>query len=86
MMSSPLEMLERAVVLLKPLKRQFVFLGGAAVAVHLDDPTSPGIRVTNDVDCVVEIANYPALSELEEALRDAGFEQRMDTSSHHSVS
>ncbi len=75
---SPLEMLERAVVLLKPLKRRFVFLGGATVALHLDDPSGPGIRVTKDVDCVVEIANYPALSKLEEALREAGFEQRMD--------
>ena len=49
MSTSPIEMLERAAQILEPLSHQFVFLGGATVALHLDDPTSPGIRVTKDL-------------------------------------
>lgn len=36
---------------------EFVFLGGAAVGLLITDAAAPLIRVTNDVDCIVEVTS-----------------------------
>lgn len=76
MNASPIDLLERAGTVLATLSQDFVFLGGATVVLHLDDSNSPGLRITKDVDCVVEAATLVEFAALEEELRTQGFEQR----------
>lgn len=61
-----------------PLKEEIVFLGGATVALYLQDPAAPSVRPTDDVDCIVELASYAGYAALERRLRELGFEN--DTS------
>jgi predicted nucleotidyltransferase len=68
-------MLSRANDLLKPLGREVVFVGGATVHLHVDDPGAAPVRTTKDVDVVVAVANYADFSRVEEELRQHGFEQ-----------
>jgi len=50
-----LAMLEFMVKKLGALKDEFVFLGGCATALLIDDPIVPDIRTTLDVDCIVDV-------------------------------
>ena len=52
-----IEMLKIVAKGLRDFKEQVVFLGGATVALHVTDPGATNVRVTMDVDCVVEIAS-----------------------------
>jgi predicted nucleotidyltransferase len=54
------------------LKDQVAFIGGAAVSLYKDRPTSE-VRVTEDVDIVIEITTYAAFAIIEENLRKKGF-------------
>jgi predicted nucleotidyltransferase len=54
------------------LKSKVVFIGGATVSLYKDRPTSE-IRVTEDVDIVIEIATYAEFAKTEEKLRAKGF-------------
>jgi hypothetical protein len=49
------------------------FVGGATIALYVDDPGAADIRVTKDVDCVIDIADYGAFARLETRLRELGF-------------
>jgi len=40
---------------LRDLKEEVVFVGGATVGLHITDPAAPEVRLSKDVDCVVEI-------------------------------
>ena len=40
---------------LTPLLDQFVFLGGCTTALFVTDEAAPDVRVTNDVDVIVEV-------------------------------
>lgn len=71
-------MLETIARALSSLKDEVVFLGGATVALYLQDPAAPEIRPTDDVDCIVELASYASYAEIESRLRRLGFEN--DTS------
>jgi len=70
-------MLVLAKNLLAPLDRKVVFVGGATVHLHIDDPAATPVRTTKDVDVLIEAASYLEFSQLESALRDHGFEQIM---------
>lgn len=75
MTASPnIRMLEAIARALGPLKEGLVFLGGATVALYLQDPAAPEVRPTDDVDCIVELASYASYAELERRLRQRGFE------------
>jgi hypothetical protein len=66
-------MVEKVAKGLSPLKSEVVFVGGAILALYLDDPAMPEIRPTNDVDCVVELVGRSAYHALEKRLRTLGF-------------
>lgn len=70
--------MERAYLELSKLSQRFVFVGGATVSLHIDDDSSRPVRVTKDVDFVVEVAGYAEYAVLEEQLRAIGFEQKLD--------
>jgi len=55
------------------LKDRVVFLGGATVDIYIDDPAAPPLRVTDDVDCVAEIASLQDYHRLGERLQALGF-------------
>lgn len=60
---------------LGPWRERVVFVGGAVVNLYstrADVPPEP--RVTDDVDCVVEVAPRAAFYQLEDELRQLGFE------------
>jgi hypothetical protein len=51
----------------------FVFTGGAAVSLYVDDVMQEASRPTGDVDVVVEVTAYGRFAKMEEQLRQAGF-------------
>jgi hypothetical protein len=55
------------------LRERVVFLGGAATALLITDSASPDVRVTTDVDVIVEIASRVDYYRLADSLRFAGF-------------
>jgi len=54
--------LDLAAELLGELVDEVVFLGGATIGVWITDPAAPPVRVTKDVDAIVE-ATYAQLEE-----------------------
>lgn len=72
-MSSNLERLKIIAEGLGELNRQVVFVGGSVAELYADNPAATEIRMTEDVDCVIELATYRGLYELEEAIRRKGF-------------
>ena len=57
------------------LRERVVFLGGAATALLIPDSAAPDVRVTIDVDVIVEIASRGDYYRLAESLRTAGFSE-----------
>jgi hypothetical protein len=51
-----LELLEAAIGQLGTLADELVFIGGCATGLLLTDPGAPPLRVTRDVDVMVEVA------------------------------
>ncbi len=70
-----LEILETTVQRLGSLADKMVFLGGCATGLLLTDPAAPPIRVTHDVDVIVEIASLVDYHRLAERLRGRGFSE-----------
>lgn len=58
---------------LNTLVERVAFVGGATIALYIDDPTASDARVTDDVDCVVELSSLIELEQLEKRLRAFGF-------------
>ena len=59
--------------ILKSIKKDVVFVGGATVSLYADSKSSE-VRPTDDVDVVIELAAYNNYTQLEEELRNVGFE------------
>ena len=57
---------------LGPLKDKVVFVGGATVSLYRERDW-PEVRITEDVDIVIEIWQYGSYAALEEQLRSIGF-------------
>jgi hypothetical protein len=70
-----IELLELAHGALGKLVDDVVFVGGATVALWITDPAAPPVRVTEDVDVIVEVTRRSAYYKFEESLRKAGFRE-----------
>jgi hypothetical protein len=73
-----MEMLQVAVDRLGPLVDDLVFLGGCATGLLLTDPAAPPIRITRDVDVLVEVATLASYHNFNENLRKRGFSEDTD--------
>ncbi len=69
-----LEILEIAAHALGPLCDELVFLGGCATALLITDSAAPPVRVTRDVDTLAEVGTAAEYHDLEDRLRQRGFE------------
>ncbi|MGC9195391.1 MAG: hypothetical protein ACP5IL_08050 [Syntrophobacteraceae bacterium] len=77
--SATLEMVKTVARGFGDLKDRVVFLGGAATSLLITDPALPHIRTTFDVDVIVEVVSRMEYYRLEDALRERGFTQRIDS-------
>ena len=73
-----LPLLEAVVERLGKLSEHMVFVGGCAVGLLVTDPAAPCLRVTHDVDVLVEVATLAGYHRLSEELRRCGFNEDMD--------
>jgi len=55
------------------LREKVVFVGGCATGLFITDPAIPEVRVTKDVDVIIDIATRMEYSRLEADLRSKGF-------------
>lgn len=68
-----------AVALGDELLARLVFVGGCTTALYITDPvTLQGVRATDDVDLIVDLAGFPAWAQLVEQLRQQGFSEAAD--------
>ena len=70
-----LEIMQLAVEQLGELVNEMVFLGGCATGLLITDPAAPSIRVTRDVDAIVQITSLIEYSRLSKKLRAQGFKE-----------
>jgi hypothetical protein len=56
------------------LASEVVFVGGATIALLIDDPASMPVRPTDDLDMIVETSSRQRYYELETKLRARGFQ------------
>ena len=73
-----IEILEFAIAQLGELADEMVFLGGCATGLLITDQAAPPIRVTKDVDAIVQVLSRAEYYQLSEKLRAKGFKE--DTS------
>lgn len=59
------------------LREKVVFIGGCTVGLFITDKAMPEVRVTQDVDVIVEVASRAEYYKLEEQLQHKGFKQDM---------
>lgn len=57
------------------LRERIVFLGGAATALLITDQATPDVRITTDVDVIVEVASRVDYYHLAESLRNLNFRE-----------
>jgi hypothetical protein len=74
-----IDILIKTVNLLGPLADEMVFIGGCATGLLLSDPAAPPIRVTEDVDVIVEVTTLTGYHRLSEQLRKRGFREDLGT-------
>lgn len=68
-----------AVALGDELRERMVFVGGCTTALYVTDPiTLEGVRATDDIDLIVDLAGYAQWAELLEQLRQRGFTEAVD--------
>ena len=72
------DLFERAVRLLAPVLDELIFVGGCATGFMFTDPAAAGIRPTNDLDAIADVASYAAYTTLANRLRAIGLKE--DTS------
>lgn len=72
-----IELLTRAVDRLGALSQEMVFLGGCATGLLITDSAAPPLRVTVDVDAIVQVTSLTAYHRLSEKLRVQGFSEDM---------
>ena len=70
-----LEMLEAVAQVLLPLNHEIVFLGGAATGLLLTDTAAPPIRITRDIDIIIEVVSLVAYHQFNKKLRNLGFSE-----------
>lgn len=62
---------------LGPLNEQVVYIGGATLSLYVAERMAFDVRPTEDVDIVIELASYLGYSQLDEQLRQLGFQNDM---------
>lgn len=68
-----------AVALGDDLRARLVFVGGCTTALYMTDPiTLEGIRATDDVDLIVDLAGFAEWAALTDQLRARGFSESAD--------
>ena len=78
-MVDPNLVLLRAMALaLGPLRERLVFVGGCAIGLLLTNPAAAGVRPTEDVDAIVEVASLAGYHALHPLLAERGFRQTME--------
>ncbi|MEW8200749.1 MAG: hypothetical protein AB2697_14555 [Candidatus Thiodiazotropha endolucinida] len=70
-----LKILTQAVERLGVLSDEMVFLGGCATGLLITDKAAPPLRVTKDVDTIVEASTLAAYQRFSEKLRKQGFRE-----------
>ena len=70
-----LQILMLAVDQLNELAKDMVFLGGCATGLLITDRAAPPIRVTRDVDAIVQVYSRSDYYQLSEKLRNHGFKE-----------
>ncbi|MEW8076681.1 MAG: hypothetical protein AB2810_00490 [Candidatus Thiodiazotropha endolucinida] len=70
-----LKILTQAVERLGILSDEMVFLGGCATGLLITDKAAPPLRVTKDVDTIVEASTLAAYQRFSEKLRKQGFRE-----------
>lgn len=61
------------------LRARLVFVGGCTTALYITDPiTLEGVRATDDVDLIVDLAGFAEWAELMNRLRERGFSESPD--------
>lgn len=73
--STQYENLEKVAEVLAKVSSRFVFTGGATIILYVDSLIQDELRVTKDVDCVIDIANRAEYYQLSEQLRAIGLEE-----------
>lgn len=76
---SSLEALAKVAEGLGSMCQDVAFVGGITLALYIDDPAAPDVRITEDVDCVVEATSRLEMSEVEAKLRNRGFQHHPDS-------
>lgn len=75
-----LDVLKLIIHEIKDIKDHFVFVGGATISLHVDEPQHIDIRETFDVDCIVEVVHRRDYEEISKKLRSIGFSEAIDSS------
>ena len=70
-----LEILSFAVEQLSELVDEMVFLGGCATGILITDPAASPIRVTKDVDAIVQVVSHADYYKFSARLRAHGFKE-----------
>lgn len=68
-----IDILEHIVVRLGALADEVVFVGGCATGLLITDPGAPPIRITRDVDVIVELVTFADYHRFTDRLREKGF-------------
>lgn len=58
---------------LEELKETIAFVGGATVSLYVDRPEQADVRITDDVDVLMEIGSYGEYVRIQEKLAAIGF-------------
>ncbi|ESQ75185.1 hypothetical protein [Asticcacaulis sp. AC402] len=75
-----IEMLQTVAEALGPdLRQRLVFVGGVTTVLFITNAiTREGVRFTDDVDLIVDLAGYPEWTRLQEELRSKGFAESQE--------
>ena len=60
---------------LKPLLPEIAFVGGCTTGLLITDPAASGVRATDDVDVIVEVASFAEYFRFGQRLRKLGFSE-----------
>ena len=63
---------------LGPLCERLVFVGGCATGLLLTNPAAAGVRVTEDVDAIIEVTTLAGYHAMQPLLAERGFKQTME--------
>lgn len=73
-----LDLLRAMALALGPLRERLVFVGGCATGLLLTNPAAAGVRPTEDVDAIIEVATLAGYHALHALLAERGFRQTME--------